>query len=112
MPWKPGESGNPRGGAAAPKPFLDAIKRAIAQTDGQALRDCAEVLIAKAKDGESWAMQMLADRLDGKPQQEVTIKREAREMTLDEILGELAANRAAGGTAGAQTSAAELSQVH
>ena len=71
MPWQPGQSGNPLGRAAEPKPFTDAIKRALAQTDGAKLRKIAETLINRAAEGESWAIQQLADRLEGKPKQQI-----------------------------------------
>lgn len=72
MPWKPGESGNP-GGRGTAKPFLDTLNRAIAQDDAKRLRQCAEILLDKAAEGESWAVQMLADRLDGKPKQQTEV---------------------------------------
>ena len=51
------------------RPFLAALKRAIAQDDGQKLRNAADSLICAAERGEPWAIQCLADRLDGKPKQ-------------------------------------------
>ncbi len=72
MPFKPGESGNP-GGRNAAKPFLDAVNRAVKQDDGKRLRDCAERLLDLAAIGEPWAVQMLADRLDGKPKQQTEV---------------------------------------
>lgn len=72
MPWKPGESGNP-GGRGTAKPFLDTLNRAIAQDDAKRLRQCAERLLDLAAEGESWAVQMLADRLDGKPKQQTEV---------------------------------------
>ena len=72
MPWKPGESGNP-GGRGTAKPFLDVLNRAIAQDDGKRLRTCAENLLTLAANGEAWAVQMLADRLDGKPKQQTEV---------------------------------------
>lgn len=35
------------------------------------LREVAEVLVSKAIDGESWAVNMVADRVDGKPMQAI-----------------------------------------
>lgn len=71
MAFKPGQSGNP-GGRPATKPFLDALNRAIAQKDGVQLRAIAEKLLSAAEAGEPWAVQLLADRLDGKARQEVS----------------------------------------
>ena len=73
MPWKPGESGNPGGPSKQQKRFYAALDRAIAQEDGKKLRDAADKLLELAAQGEPWAVQMLADRLDGKPAQQVTL---------------------------------------
>jgi hypothetical protein len=66
MPFQPGQSGNPSGKVAS-KPYFDALNKAIAQDDGKRLRACAEKLLDLAADGVPWAVQLLADRLDGKP---------------------------------------------
>ncbi len=70
MPFKPGQSGNPSG-TKTEKLFLDTLKRAIAQDQGARLRKCAEALLDHAANGEYWAANMLADRLDGKPTQQL-----------------------------------------
>lgn len=57
--------------AAKGRMFEGAIKRALHRDDGAALNRCAIKLIEQAEAGEAWAMQMLADRLDGKPKQVV-----------------------------------------
>lgn len=72
MPFQKGQSGNPSGSVAS-KPFLDTLNRAIAQDDARKLRKCAETLLDKAAEGEPWAVQMLADRLDGKPKQQTEV---------------------------------------
>ena len=111
MAWKPGQSGNP-GGSPREKKFLAALERAIVQDDGQKLRSAAEKLLDCAVAGESWAIQQLADRLDGKASQQidVNVRRLTRELDDDEL------NRiAAGGSTGvveAQGSAPEPSQLH
>ncbi len=76
MPLQPGESGNPAGGQKA-KRFFNALDRAITQDDGKKLRAAADKLIDLAVAGESFALQMLADRLDGKAAQSVTISGDA-----------------------------------
>lgn len=60
--------------AAKGKPFFSALKRAIAQDDGQRIRDAAEKLLDLAAAGEAWAMKELIDRLDGKPLQESVVE--------------------------------------
>ena len=68
--WEPGESGNPNG-SKKPKRFLAALERAMASDGGKRLRDAADKLLNLASDGEPWAIQMLADRLDGKAVQQL-----------------------------------------
>ncbi len=55
------------------KPWRDALNRALAQDDEGRLRKAAESLLTLASEGEAWAVKELADRLDGKPQQDTTI---------------------------------------
>lgn len=71
MPWAPGESGNPNG-SKKQRRFLAALERALQQDDGQRLRDCAEKVLDLAAKGEPWAVNFLADRLDGKPAQSIS----------------------------------------
>ena len=88
MVFKPGESGNPTGKARG-KQFLDALNRSIAQEDGKRLRKSAEKLLDLAAEGESWAVQMLADRLDGKAQQIIAGPGDKGEHTLISKVEEL-----------------------
>ena len=111
MAWKPGQSGNAAGRAIS-RPFLSAVERAIAADDGKRLRACAEKLLSLAADGEAWAVQILADRLDGKASQEITVKREVRDMSLDEILTELAALEPPESGKGNKARAAKPGVVH
>jgi hypothetical protein len=71
-----------KGGKGAPlgnhnatknKPFWEAVTRAIKQEDGKRLREAAEQLLTAAANGEPWAINTLADRLDGKAHQSVDI---------------------------------------
>lgn len=72
MAFKKGQSGNPAGTPKDYK-FQAALTRAIAQDDGKKLRSAADKLLSKAAEGEPWAINMLADRLDGKPATTVDI---------------------------------------
>lgn len=88
--WKPGQSGNP-GGRYTDKPFMDEVRKALRKGgDGQDLRKIAEKLIKLAISGKQWAVELLCERLDGKTPVDVRITRDVREMSLNEILGELA----------------------
>ncbi len=55
--------------AAKSRVFEQALLRAIAQDDGKRLRGAAEKLLDLAEQGAPWAVQYLADRLDGRPKQ-------------------------------------------
>lgn len=93
MPWKKGESGNPAGGPKD-KWFADALRMVVSETDEKTgkrkLRLIAEKLAEEAMNGESWAIQQVADRIDGKPAQESTVtiddKRDATDWTRDELV--------------------------
>jgi hypothetical protein len=64
--------------AAKAKEFETALRRALCQYEkgeveaGHALRKIADKLVDLALDGSPWAIQMVSDRLDGKPQASVT----------------------------------------
>lgn len=85
--------------ASSQKLFDAALRRAVAQSDGKLLRDAAESLLLSAASGLPWAIQMLADRLDGKPAQSVSltaeIKQKAAELSDDELAA-IAAGRSTG----------------
>jgi uncharacterized protein (DUF2461 family) len=55
------------------KPFLDAMRRAIAQNP-QKIRSIVDKVLEKAEEGESWAVKEVADRLDGKAVQATTFE--------------------------------------
>ena len=70
MPFKLGEIANPKGRGVGAKPFQAALSRVLAQ-DTTKLRKIADQLVNAAMAGEPWAIQMIADRLDGKVIQQV-----------------------------------------
>ena len=89
MTFVKGKSANP-GGRRAEKPFFEAIKMELSAAGGnhKALREVARKLIEQAMLGEPWAIQMIADRLDGKPAQESTVtieKRDASDWSMAEL---------------------------
>ena len=53
--------------------FGDALRRAIAQEEGKRVRESVEQLLTKAANGDLPSIQVLADRLDGKAAQAVTV---------------------------------------
>lgn len=75
--------------------FDGALRRAIAQDESDRLRKAAESLLDAAAEGKPWALAQLADRLDGKADQNVTIERKnANELSLTELAAEIAELRA------------------
>lgn len=88
-----GVSGNPNGRPPSERAFANALRVAVTQTakDGQPrLRKIAEKAVEQALAGQSWAIQFIADRLDGKPVQESVntheFKRDATDWTRDELV--------------------------
>lgn len=89
MVFQPGNRANP-GGRPKDKAFTDALRLAVNRADPEGKKKLyliAERLVAEAMAGESWAIQQVADRLDGKPAQEstVTVHRVTRELSDDEL---------------------------
>lgn len=70
MAWAPGESGNLDGAKRSGK-WREMLERAITQDDGKRLRAAAEALLDAAASGDLPAIKELADRLDGKPSQQI-----------------------------------------
>ena len=93
------------------KLFDGALRRAIAQDSGARLRKAAEQLLSKAAEGEAWAINQLADRLDGKAQQSVSVTTsKVEEMSLADIAAEIAS--IGGGGAEAPVSSGQSSGLH
>jgi hypothetical protein len=72
MAWTKGQSGNPRG-RASQKPFADALAMEIKGANQKQLRLIARRLLDKATEGDMQAINCLADRLDGKPLQQMEV---------------------------------------
>ena len=88
MPFQPG---NKHGSREKPRVFDGALRRAIAQDSADRVRKAAEKLLDCAAEGQPWAINALADRLDGKAHQSVSVEpTDARSMTLDELTARLA----------------------
>lgn len=85
MAFKPGNNHG-----AKSRLFDGALRRAIAQDDGERLRRAAEKLLDEAAEGKPWAIAQLADRLDGKADQTVNVNRNVESMSLVELASEIA----------------------
>lgn len=73
MPFTKGQSGNP-GGKPKSKPFADMLRIAVneaTEDGGKKLRALADALVSKAVAGDVQAIKEVADRLDGKPAQQI-----------------------------------------
>jgi hypothetical protein len=69
MPWKPGETGNP-GGRAKTKLFQQALRNVLSLSEAETI---AKTVVRMAKLGDLHAVNIIADRLDGKPHQSVEV---------------------------------------
>jgi hypothetical protein len=73
MPFEKGKSGNP-GGRVKERAFTDMLRVALLENDAGGvtkLRRIADKLVASAVAGNPFAIQQIADRLDGKPTQPI-----------------------------------------
>lgn len=82
MPWKKGQSGNPRG-RQVEQEWSGALRRSLAQLEikdangkvtvkkGQALRAIADSVVTKAIIGDKDAWKEVGERLDGKAAQTI-----------------------------------------
>ena len=61
VPFKPGQSGNPRG--KAPDPLLRALRKRLTTKQADEL---TTVLLDRARDGDMKALEMIWDRIAGK----------------------------------------------
>lgn len=73
MAFEKGKSGNP-GGRVRDRAFGDMLRIALNEKDDKGvkkLRRIADKLVASAMAGNPFAIQQIADRLDGKPTQPI-----------------------------------------
>ena len=92
-------------GSTKEKAFAEALRVAVNRPGNggvKRLHLIADRLVTEAIAGEGWAIQQVADRLDGKPAQEatMTILRAVTELTDSEIAARIAALRGIGATDG------------
>lgn len=77
--WKPGQSGNPKG--RPKKPFcipeiLRQISDEIHEGNLTKLESLLRLVYDHALAGEPWAVNFIADRLEGKPKQALSVQTE------------------------------------
>jgi hypothetical protein len=71
-PWKPGQSGNP-GGRPKKRLIDEALEELLASNDSEAARDVAAALLKRARKGDIKAIQLIAERTQGKPMRAIEI---------------------------------------
>jgi hypothetical protein len=93
MPFEKGKSGNP-GGRSRRTLVTDSIVRelnaAAEDGDGNKARQLAKALVKKAIDGDTRAADIVLERVEGKAEQTINVRRTIREFT-DEELAAIAA---------------------
>ncbi len=71
-PFKPGQSGNP-GGRPKRRLIDEALKELLLTQDSKAAEAIARALVGKAKRGNLKAIQLTAERVQGRPKQAVEL---------------------------------------
>ena len=74
--WKPGQTGNPGGRPAGYLPFAPMLRRALLKADRRnrtQMEKIAEKVVAMAAQGDMDAVRWLADRVDGKVAQSISV---------------------------------------
>jgi len=71
--------------AAKSKVIEGALRRAVAQDDGERLRRMVEAILDKAAEGELSHAAWIADRLDGKARQQIEMEVDAN-VTFNEVI--------------------------
>jgi len=92
-PWKPGQSGNP-GGRPKKKLIDEALEELLATNDSALAFLIASKLVARAKRGDIRAIQLVMERVQGKPKAKMELSGpDGREllsqMSLEEIDAEI-----------------------
>lgn len=120
-----GKTGAPKGNQNASKGrrWFEAIDKALKQyvdkkkkiEAGQALDRIARIVVKEALEGSFWAIEEIADRLDGKAAQSLHLTAEitdVRDLSDEQLLAQLERARNAGRAVDAPPSAPEPSGVH
>ena len=71
-PWKPGQSGNP-GGRPKTRLIDEALEELLLSNDSELALAIAKRLLARAKKGELRAIQLVAERVQGRPKRHLEV---------------------------------------
>lgn len=108
MPFQKGKSGNPGGRASRRTLVTDAIVRELKEADKA--RALAKTLVQRAIDGDTRAADIVLERVEGKAEQTINVRRTIREFT-DEELAAIAAGSSESAS-GPQDGESEASVLH
>lgn len=64
-------AGNANSGRRLDRPITDALRYALQQNDAKALNTIIRNVIAQAQSGQQWAVQFIADRIEGRAVQPI-----------------------------------------
>lgn len=106
MPFKPGQSGNPKGGPRKARIFTAALITSLKKTDAndvEAIQVIADKLVSLAQGGDVQAIKEIADRCEGKPPQFSTGDADEFRRAMDLSDDELAAIAAGSSEGAAET---------
>jgi hypothetical protein len=70
--WEKGQSGNPKGRKANDRCLTRVLRQGLKQKDADGNRNIdviAEKVMSLARQGERWAVEFIAERVEGKPVQ-------------------------------------------
>jgi len=88
--WQPGQTGNPNGRPPKVKCLTDLLRKRLAKKGANGktnLEIITNKVLELALNGERWAVELIYDRIEGKPRQALELSGDARlAFTLD--LGE------------------------
>ena len=71
-PWKPGQSGNP-GGRPKGRLIDEALEELLLENDSELALAIAKKLLSRAKSGEVKAIQLVVERVQGKPKRQIEL---------------------------------------
>lgn len=70
--WRPGQCGNPNGRPSR-KTFTDGLMRQLDESGAE--EDIIRMVIELARQGERWAVELIWNRLEGKPRPAIELSR-------------------------------------
>jgi hypothetical protein len=111
--WKKGQSGNP-GGRGSRRLVTDSLVRELSQAaedgDGNKARSLAKALVKRAIEGDTRAADIVLERVEGKAEQVINVRRTIRDFTDDELLA--IASGSGDGSNESSEESPEPSQLH